>query len=186
MVRLQWLTEWQRRGVPHLHGMVYLPGGSGALSEAVTGHWLEVAAPWGASAHGQSVKPVHGLPGWLQYQAKHSARGVRHYQRATVPEAWAAGTGRLWGTSGKWPVREALVDIDLRTYWRLRRRLRSWMLAQARADEDHRRVAYLRRMLADPDRARSAVRAVGEFVPEHVSWMLLHDSLPTTSVSHQA
>ncbi|WP_213058401.1 rolling circle replication-associated protein, partial [Escherichia coli] len=25
MVRLHWLTEWQQRGVPHLHGIAYFP-----------------------------------------------------------------------------------------------------------------------------------------------------------------
>lgn len=177
MLRGQWLTEWQRRGVPHLHGMVYLPPGSSSLEELVRGHWLGAASSWGPSDRGQHVQRVYGLPGWLQYQAKHSVRGVRHYQRASVPEAWSAGTGRLWGTVGDWPVRETLVDIDLATYWRFRRRVRSWLLSQARSAGDHRRVAWVRRMLADPERSRSAVRGVGEFCPESTSWRLLHDAL---------
>ena len=32
MVRLHWLTEWQKRGVPHLHGIAYFP----AAYEAAT------------------------------------------------------------------------------------------------------------------------------------------------------
>ena len=177
MVRLQWLTEWQRRGVPHLHGVVYLPEGSTGLQELVTGHWLAAAEEWGPGPRGQVVKPLWGLPGWLQYQAKHSARGVWHYQRANAPEAWREGTGRLWGTSGDWPVRSEALNLDMRSFWRFRRALRGWLLAKARAEGDHRRVAWLRRMLADPERGRSSVRAVGEFCPEAVSWQLLHSAL---------
>ena len=180
LVRGQWLTEWQRRGVPHLHGCVFLPEPN--LEELVLGHWLGAAAEWRPRGSGQSVKALWGLPGWLQYQAKHSARGVRHYQRANVPEAWQSGTGRLWGVLGEWPVREERLNLDRATFWRFRRGLRSWLLSRARVDAarsgDYRRVAFLRRMLADPERDRSAVRAVGEFCPEPVAWGLLHGALP--------
>jgi hypothetical protein len=179
LVRYQWLTEFQRRRVPHLHGMAFFPGGSVGLAERVVEHWLAVAGPWRPSARSQSVQAVYGLPGWLQYQAKHSARGVRHYQRANVPEAWSSRTGRLWGAGGEWPVREDALDVDLPTFHRMRRGLRSYLLSGARADEDWRRVSYLRRMLADPERARSVVRAVGEFCPEDVSWRLLHSAITT-------
>jgi hypothetical protein len=173
----QWLTEWQRRGVPHLHGCVFFPEASTVGLHEIVGHWLEVAAPWGAGESAQHVQHLYGLPGWLQYQAKHSARGVRHYQRANVPEAWQSGTGRLWGTGGQWPVREQLVDVDVQTYVRFRRLLRGWLVSGARDEGDYRRVGYLRRMLADPERSRSAVRAVGEFCPEDVGWRLLQASM---------
>ena len=172
-LRFQWLTEWQRRGVPHLHGAVFFPEASGVGSEAITRHWLEVAAPWGPEAPGQAVQALWGLPGWLRYQAKHSARGVRHYQRANVPEAWRDGTGRLWGVGGDWPVREHLAEVDMRTFHRFRRLMRRWLVAEARGRGDYRRLAWLRRMLADPEPLRSAVRAVGEFCPEELSRELL-------------
>ena len=176
-VRFQWLTEWQRRGVPHLHGCVWFPEASEVTPELVRDHWLSSAGEWGPGSSAQVVTPLWGLSGWLQYQAKHSSRGVRHYQRANVPEAWREGTGRLWGTVGAWPLREEVREIDLETFHRFRRLLRSWMVAQARQGakrpEDWRRVAYLRRMLADPERNRSVVRAVGEFCPEEVSRELL-------------
>lgn len=177
LVRGQWLTEWQRRGVPHMHGCLFFPEGSAVTQELVAGHWLDVAAEWMPEERGQHVTPLWGLPGWLQYQAKHSARGVRHYQRANVPEAWQEGTGRLWGVVGEWPVREEMHSVDLETFHRFRRLLRSWLVAQARKGaekpEHWRRVAYLRRMLADPELRRSRVRAVGEFCPEEVSRELL-------------
>ena len=179
LVRGQHLTEFQRRRVPHLHGCIFLP--EPGLEELVVEHWLEAAAEWRPAAGSQVVKALWGLPGWLQYQAKHSVRGVRHYQRANLPPEWRTGTGKLWGVLGDWPVREERLNLDNRTFWRFRRTLRSYLLSQARRDAlttgKYGRVAFLRRMLADPERARSAVRAVGEFCPEAVSWQLLHASM---------
>jgi hypothetical protein len=173
MLRGQWLTEWQRRGVPHLHGVAYFPEHLGDFHEALRGQWLASAGVWGAEASGQHVGRLYDLPGWLQYQAKHSARGVRHYQRANAPEAWREGTGRLWGAVGKWPTREELHSVDLDTFHRFRRLMRRWMLSGARREGDWRRVAWLRRMLSDPERDRARVRGIGEFCPEGVSRELL-------------
>jgi hypothetical protein len=178
MLRGQWLTEWQRRGVPHLHGCVFFAEASPKLGELVVDHWLDAASSWGPGRAAQVVNELWGLPGWLQYQAKHSARGVKHYQRANVPEAWRKGTGRLWGHLGEWPLREAEFTVDHETFWRFRRSLRGWLIGQARAAGDTRRAVWLRRMLADPDRRRSAVRAVGEFCPERVVARLLLDAMP--------
>jgi hypothetical protein len=175
MVRGQWLTEWQRRGVPHLHGALYFEDARDPADLEVA--WLEAAEAWRPGREGQSVMDLWGLPGWLQYQAKHSSRGVRHYQRASVPTAWKSGTGRLWGALGEWPVRDLPLEVDMAVFWRFRRLMRSWLIAQAREAAEPRRVAYLRRMLADPDRSRSAVRAVGEFCPESVALQLLHHSI---------
>ena len=181
MIRGQWLTEWQRRGVPHLHGAVFLDLEGSAAEELVRDHWLEAAAAWGPGPRGQVVKDLYGLPGWLRYQAKHSARGVRHYQRATVPEAWQGATGRLWGTLGDWPTRETVLEVDTATFWRFRRRLRSWLIAEARKAGNARRAAWLRGLLRDPNRDRSWVRGVGEFCPEAVAVQLLSDAAELVS-----
>ena len=173
LVRGQWLTEWQKRGVPHLHGCVFFAEGPEGLQELVRGHWLASAAAWSPDASGQHVAPIWGLPGWLKYQAKHSSRGVRHYQRANVPEAWQEGTGRLWGVVGEWPVREELHEVGTKEFHRFRRLLRSWLVAGARREGDLRREVYLRRLLTCGDRRRSTVRAVGEFCPEAVAYQLL-------------
>jgi hypothetical protein len=173
MVRGQWLTEWQRRGAPHIHGALYFDESSGVAADQIIDHWLAAAADWRPAPSGQSVQPIWGLPGWLQYQAKHSARGVRHYQRANVPEAWREGTGRLWGYVGEWPTREQLVEVDGRTFHRYRRLLRGWLRGKAHSRGDAARCTWLRGMLRDPERSRSAARAVGAFVPEDVSRQLL-------------
>jgi hypothetical protein len=181
LVRLQWLTEFQRRGVPHLHGVAYFPEGGGDRCELVLDHWLEAASRWNPGRQSQMVKQLWGLPGWLQYQAKHSARGVRHYQRANVPEAWREGTGRLWGYLGDWPTREMVLEVDREVFWRLRRLLRGWLIGQARAAGDHSKAVWLRRLLSDPERNRSAVRGIGEFCPEAVAQQLLMAALPLES-----
>lgn len=183
-VRGQWLTEWQKRGVPHLHGCIFFEESSTMTAQAVTEHWLAAAAEWSPGATSQHVTPLWGLSGWLQYQAKHSVRGVKHYQRANVPEAWQEGTGRLWGAVGEWPVREEVVEVSTASYHRFRRLLRGWLVAQARVAArkaktpekeraELRRAAWLRGLLRDPNRERSPVRAVGEFCPEMVSRRLL-------------
>ena len=195
LVRGQWLTEFQARGVPHMHLAVYFPGELAITPEVLVAAWVEVASEFGAGARGQSVQEITGLVGWLQYQAKHSARGVQHYQRASVPAAWREGTGRLWGYLGEWPVREETIEVSTAAFHRFRRLLRGWLLGGARADlaaaagpwPAHwnieramkreraalRRVLYLEKSLRCTHRELSPVRAVGEFCPEGVARELL-------------
>jgi hypothetical protein len=182
LLRAQWLTEFQARGVPHLHGCTFFEDDDDRR-ELVMEHWLAAAARYRPRPEGQVVKELWGLPGWLQYQAKHSARGVRHYQRASVPEAWRTGTGRLWGVLGDWPTRRDQLVVEAHVFWRFRRLMRGWLISHARADENHPRVAWLRGMLSDPDRLRSRVRAMGEFCPEAVSLQLLHAAIVGTQAS---
>jgi len=170
---LQWLTEFQRRGVPHLHGMAFFDEDAQVTSERVVKHWLGAAREFRPGSRSQVVKELWGLPGWLEYQAKHSARGVNHVQRVSLPAEWLDGTGRMWGVIGEWPTREQSYDIDLETFHRLRRLHRSWQMAKAREEGRVYEAARLRRVLKDPDRKRSAVRGVSGFVPEAVSEELL-------------
>lgn len=102
--RWQWLTEWTAQGRPHLHLAVY---GDGIGAELVALAWIRISrsAGWPASWKGQSVEPIFDAEGWLKYVAKHSARGVDHYQRETPPPGWET-TGRLWGKGGDWPTVE--------------------------------------------------------------------------------
>jgi hypothetical protein len=184
LVRGQWLTEWQRRGVPHMHGVLFFPEGSVGLQEAVRRHWLEAAAEWCPGASSQVVLPLWGLSGWGQYQAKHSARGIGHVQRRGMPPGWES-SGRLWGVVGDWPTREEVIEVPTAAFWRFRRHLRSyrrgyeWRLSRdesrpaARRWESELRRRWLRGLLRDPERARSAVRGVGEWVPEAVARRLL-------------
>lgn len=172
VIRLHWVIEWQRRGTPHLHMAVYtsqeLPRRGWELVE----HWLVLTEPYGASWASQDCKPIDSAGGWLQYLAKHAARSVKHYQRQGMPPGWEK-TGRLWGHRGEWPTSEPMrFDIDREGWFRLRRLIRSWRIADARSERDAktraRRISQARRMLAAGDRKVAEVRGTSEWVPEDV------------------
>lgn len=131
---VHWVTEWQRRGVPHLHLAAYWIDPPDLV--AILGHWLRIARPFGAGLRGQHAHPIYDVLGWNQYVSKHAARGLHHYQRNpdNIPQAWRGGsTGRMWGKLGPWPIVEpSKLDLDPASYHRLRRIVRGWRLADAR------------------------------------------------------
>jgi hypothetical protein len=190
---VSWLVEWQRRGVPHLHLAVYGPIQDTSESESeppitctdsdagalVVGAWLRIAREFGPGHRGQDAKRIDGAQGWLQYLSKHAARGVWHYQRQGMPVGWET-TGRMWGKVGGWPlVCEERADITNRQMWAYRRLVRRYLLSNAatlarqyeregkkqKAAEVWDRVAFLRRMLKNPDRGESAFRGMSGWVP---------------------
>jgi len=177
-VRIHWVIEWQRRGVPHLHGALYFDVDRSMAEEIVNG-WCYLVGH-GARSQGQSVTPITDLVGWLRYVAKHAARGVSHYQRnpEAIPEGWKGRTGRMWGHRGEWPC-DLPQKVSLagregdRGYYAWRRLLRSWRIADARAAADWSRLRQARRMLHCTDRHVSEVRGVSEWVPRHLSEMML-------------
>lgn len=143
-LRLDWLTEHQPRrdaaGVshptPHLHGSVWLPdtGGEAAVMTAarITAMWLDVAAKFRPTWAAQHVVGIAGVSGWSRYLAKHGARGEAHYQRIGLPDGWES-TGRMWGFRGTWPQAEAEISLTGRALYRVRRLMRQWAAADARA-----------------------------------------------------
>jgi hypothetical protein len=183
MVSLHWVTEWQRRGVPHLHGAVFMPKNAYTPAEFrafAVGAWLAVSAEYETRERGQHVHPITGAVGWFQYLSKHAARGVAHYQRSSenIPAGWKSKTGRMWGHVGDWPARPS-VRFNLqdqhgdRGYFAYRRMVRGWRVADARAGNDRRRQRSARTMLRCDDLALSRVRGVSEWVPEPVSMAML-------------
>lgn len=178
MVRMHWVTEWQRRGCPHLHAAIWFPEGVGrqeAGAHAV-GAWLALAGQYGAAVRGQDVHEMTGAVGWFQYVSKHAARGVKHYQRSStnVPDPWRLKTGRMWGKVGGWPVREkirfSVQDQHGDGGWFAYRRLvRSWRVADARASGNVSRLHHARRMLSSPDPVLSRVRGVSEWMPQDLT-----------------
>lgn len=189
LIRYHYVTEWQGRGVPHLHGAVYFSDGAGAainLPNVLTSVWEGYAAPFGARRRGQYVIPITGAVAWFQYVSKHAARGIRHYQRsaANIPESWREGTGRMWGKGGDWPIKEPLrLGVDSRGYHVLRRWARAWRVADARAEipslfaalknphaylSAKRRLVSARGCLRCSDLHLSPVRGVSEWIPEHL------------------
>lgn len=173
MIRCHWVTEWQRRGVPHLHLAVWFEQlhSENSLREA----WLRIAAPYRPVAKAQQVKPIRDAVGWFQYLSKHASRGLRHYQRSPegIPAGWQR-TGRMWGAIGSWPTREALVfDLETKGFHAYRRIVRAWRVAGARAQGDQVRLGYARRMLRCDDPGLSAVRGISEWIPIDVSLTML-------------
>lgn len=170
LVRAHWLTEWQRRGVPHMHAALWItPEAVTAdpfIVATVTRHWCEVAAAYGASPRGQHVAAIDDAIGWFQYLSKHAVRGLSHYQRSPdgIPTGWQK-TGRMWGHLGDWPVIEPTrYTLGQAAFWAFRRMVQRWRFADARASADPRRIRAARRMLQSSDRSAGSVRGVGEWI----------------------
>lgn len=122
-IRLQWLTEWQRRGVPHLHGIAYFE--APVNPDVIKSNWVDLAdGLYGAKSYAQDSKPITSVLGWLDYLAKHAGRSANHYQRSpeNIPPAWASKTGRMWGARGAWECREPMkLEIDQNAFYAYRR-----------------------------------------------------------------
>lgn len=178
-LRVHWVIEWQRRGVPHLHGSVYFSDSvpSDAVRNVLIEGWC-FRNPWRPTPAGQDMKQVYDAVGWAQYVAKHVARGVKHYQRSpeNVPEGWKGLTGRIWGYRGLWPRQEP-VRLELegtegdRGWFAFRRLVRLWAVSQARSRPhvDWSAVTFARHMLKSRDRRLSEVRGLSSWVPDLVA-----------------
>lgn len=180
-VRVHWVTEWQRRGVPHLHGCIWWPAGSDHRG-AVMYHWHQLAGKYGVSPKAQTCKPITDAVGWFQYCAKHAARGVKHYQRdsANIPEGWQK-TGRMWGYRGEWDIQDPTrLIVDDETFYRLRRLARGWRIADARASGDVFRLVTARGMLRCHKPTLSNVRGVSEWIPQDLYLAMLLAAAGTT------
>lgn len=181
LVRGHWVTEWQRRGAPHLHGAFWFSCDSSDLDarhemhRQILQHWLDLTKIYGATRVGQHITPIYEALGWFQYVAKHAARGVKHYQRSmeNVPAGWRK-TGRVWGKVGDFALREAMnLEISSDVYYRFRRVVRRWRIADARAARDSYRLTSARAMLKCSDRAISEVRGVSEWIDMETSLTML-------------
>lgn len=175
-IRTHWVIEWQARGTPHMHAAVYFERKLSPLERIdLLGHWLTVAAlPYGAERFGQDLKDIDGPLGWLQYLAKHATRGIAHYQRNGHPEGWDK-TGRLWGHGGKWPTVEP-VELDRLSnpeFYRLRRLMRKWAIADAQKKGDRDRVIYLKRSPKRVGKTKSRFQGAAEWIPEEAMLRLV-------------
>lgn len=189
VIRIHWVTEWQRRGVPHLHAAVWFEE---KCPDDIIFLWLFAASDYTPLPHCQTVARIHDATGWFKYLAKHAARGVAHYQRSSAnrPDGWLH-TRRMWGKTGSWPTQEpgkqALMWPE---YWRFRRLARSWRRSYTRHRLEQRRASSLdlrqvpkserkavsgaRKMLRCHGPKLSAVRGISDWVPIEVSLQMLH------------
>lgn len=191
LYRLHWLTEWQRRGVPHLHSAVWfdlqaveawmLKHYAGLPVEAfpaiIKADWLQLSAPYRSSVAAQDIKPISDDLGWLQYLSKHAARGAAHYQRAigSHPPGWIK-TGRMWGHLGDFPTSEPLgLDLDNAGWYQFRRIVRRWRISNARFGKNPaRRIKSARRMLKCSEQHLSRVRGVSEWIDLQMGLSVVH------------
>lgn len=172
---VHWVTEWTRRGVPHLHLAVYGPGSVDAF---VLGAWVTVtrARGWEISARSQHIVRIDGAQGWLEYISKHAARGVHHYQREGHPDGWLR-TGRLWGHRGPWPVADPMVlDLERHEFHEYRRLVRSYTRHRLKARGV--RNSVVRRVGSNyGDKERGALMGVSGWIPDEISTRLLETAL---------
>lgn len=209
-IRLHWVVEWQRRGVPHVHAAIYYPPEveDHRAAAHVIGSWLTLSHRFRPTNAGQQYQPITGALGWLGYLSKHAARGVQHYQRSGKPEGWTT-TGRLWGHRGDWPEEQPMrFAIDRAGSYRLRRWVRAWRVADATAayrelagrrvpsDPEEalkhaqrlrtarRRIGSARRMLKRSERF-SAVQGVSEWIPEALAVQMLTQLLDDGHTAEQ-
>ena len=171
MLRLHWVTEWQRRGVPHLHGVAYFEDLESAWKFDFVGHWQAVAGTYGTSQNAQHTAFIHDQLGWLKYLAKHAGRGVSHYQRSidSIPPGWKK-TGRVWGHTGEWPIRPPVkIKMEQVAFFRYRRMVKNWRIADARESGNRHRVISARDMLKCNERTLSELRGVSEWQDQELS-----------------
>lgn len=179
MTRCHWLTEWQRRGVPHMHAAVWFDDGLAERDprapKTIADHWVSLASAYGAGPRAQHVEPITDSIGWFKYLSKHAVRGLGHYQRSSesIPQGWKK-TGRMWGHLGDWPTVDPIrYTFDMEAFWAFRRMVQRWRLADARASGDRYRLRSARRMLQSSDQSAGSVRGVGEWVGTEMTQQFL-------------
>jgi hypothetical protein len=193
LIRMHWVTEWQRRGVPHLHGAVWFPASTSSrqcrlLREKILAAWVAVAGINAATRRGQHAALIVDSVGWFKYLSKHAARGLKHYQRSPegIPAGWKK-TGRMWGYLGDWPIRQAMeLRLDTDGYHAFRRMVRGYRVGNARkalraakwdsqkAIQARRRIKQARSMLRCHDRRLSSVRGVSEWIETNDQLLMVH------------
>nr|CRY96686.1 hypothetical protein [uncultured prokaryote] len=174
MVRMHWLTEWQRRGVPHMHAAIWFDEGLAQRDPfavlTIRQHWLAVAGLYGAGEKGQNIAHITDAMGWFKYLAKHAVRGLNHYQRSAdnIPEGWTK-TGRMWGKLGDWPiapVRKFYLDDE--GHFKARRVIRGYARAITRQEfqlgrSPVSRLMWARNLLKCGDRGQSSLRGLNDW-----------------------
>lgn len=197
LMDFHWVIEFTAAHMPHVHVTAWLADTYTVWSakerrysvvrnddaivtaNAIT-KWLDIVKHDGihASSRSQDIKPIEiddGPAGWLAYVAKHTQRGVKHYQRAldSMPDGWRQEPGRMWGHSRTMPVVEPVrIPMSNRAFHQFRREVKKWCVAQARKINDSgrrcRALSQARGMNACSDPRLSPVRPISVWIPEDV------------------
>lgn len=146
--------------------------------------WLHITRAWGTQRIGQDWKYIEGddVGFWLQYTAKHAARGVSNAQRSFehMPQTWKDNSPQLWHKIGDWPTPPALEicgisEADLYSARRIFCRYMSTLPAHMRLrPQDRERVSkfwrdYLRSdPRADEEHKSTRFKGFSAFIPQSV------------------
>lgn len=118
-----WVVEWQKRGVPHLHGVVVLPYRMNFQVKLID-IWLDVCSSYRPLYQSQDCKIVYDEDGWFKYLSKHFSRSCGHDQRGKkLPPGWET-SGRMWGRWGEWLLVTYRISLSESLFYRVRRDLR--------------------------------------------------------------
>ena len=173
-----WMSDTHQRWNPKTHQHETVDNDLVTVTGIVVGKWLDVTADCGIHTSGQSqdVQLLDGNAAWLSYVAKHTQRGVWHYQRAleNMPSTWKENPGAMWGHSRKIPLTEdSVLPADLHAFHQFRRETRKWCCSQASRIADPKRrataIQQARRMNRCPIRELSVVRPISIWIPRTVS-----------------
>lgn len=211
VTRIHDICEMQKRGVPHLHFSIW-GGVSGSAQvrsaalglplahgdyhheygqwwktvpcpEAIVRKWLHLTRSWGTRRLGQHWASIDDKPVfWLEYTAKHGARGVANYQRdiANMPDSWQGNTPQLWSKCGDWPIPPALevCGVDEKDLYQFRRILLRHMselpsFMRVKAENRATVSAFFRDYLrpdrnAPDDKKSTRFKGLSVFVPQPV------------------
>lgn len=199
MLHFYWILEFTAAGTPHLHITIWMAGHCDDDIQRLLLSWLHILnrSQVHASITAQDARSVVTAAAdapdftgpatperWLWYLAKHSSRGVTHYQRQieTMPPEWQEHSGRMWGHDRGLPLKlPTKMALSRRAFWIVRRWARNWLTAEAATnpspDKRRRGISACRRFLKCTDPELSASRGLGAWCPDRVALQLI-DGLP--------
>ena len=135
LLRYMWVCEFQQRGVPHFHFILYFSKEQNR--EELRLAWLCVARDYNVKSVGLSCKSIHNYRGYCDYMHKHTARGIKHYQRQkqNMPEVWRGRSPKMWDYSraDSWPVEVNKQEFDTPLFACLRRLVRFQEMGRVRS-----------------------------------------------------
>lgn len=170
MIRLHWVMEYQRRGVPHLHAAIWYDTDSDPTPKALA-DWVAITKHLGSGIKGQHARPIKGPVGWFVYLGKHCGRGSQHYQRQqkSLPKQWEKSP-RVWGKRGSWPIDEPAAGmLTDRQFYTLRRLVKRQRVAQARQEVPGPGWGWEQNTLFTRDQYRDLPIVPGKIIGDHGS-----------------
>jgi hypothetical protein len=132
-----WRLEWQRRGAPHFHVLIFDLVGVGSFKDWCLSSWSTVCDSGDSKheTHGVDVSPMRTWAGVRSYLSKYIAKvddGSREPHDLV---------GRVWGVEDAALLVETPVSwtIGYRAAIRLRRTMQKWVWSQGRRTHRHAR-----------------------------------------------